>query len=297
MKPQDWRLAPLAAAAWAGAWLGTTGWRPGWAPVMAACAALVVVAIGAATGNRTWLALTVVVLALTTALAALRAGSMLEAAPAQLAAESAAATAVVKLVGEPYSRADEGRRLQMAVARAEMRELRARGVTILTSQPIVIFATGGVADDFAGAAPGGTYEVRGVLAPAEPGSREALVLRARSLSAQLAPPGPMDTLVNGLRIGLRESTAHSPPLQAALVPSLVVGDTSGITEEMDTQFKATSLSHLMAVSGSNLSLMLVVLLALTRAVGVRGWWVRVVAMAGVALFVLVCRGEPSVVRA
>ncbi|MGV8847787.1 ComEC/Rec2 family competence protein, partial [Tessaracoccus sp.] len=72
---------------------------------------------------------------------------------------------------------------------------------------------------------------------------------------------------------------------------------SGITQEMDAQFKATSLSHLLAVSGSNLSLTLVVLLALTRAAGVRGWWVRVAGMCGVVLFVLVCRGEPSVVRA
>nr|WP_158600611.1 ComEC/Rec2 family competence protein [Tessaracoccus antarcticus] len=297
MKPQDWRLAPLAAAAWGGAWLGSSGWRPGWAPVLAACAALLVVAVGAHVGNRRWMVLVVVVLVVTTVLTVLRAGSLQSAAPAQLAAQSAAATAVVKLVGEPYSRTDEGRRLKVAVARAQLNELRARGVTITTSQPIVIFASGGLAEEFVAAAPGGTYEVHGVLAPAEPGSAEALVLRARSLSSQLAPPGPLDTLVNGLRIGLRDSTAHSPPLQAALVPSLVVGDRSDITDAMDAQFKATSLSHLMAVSGSNLSLMLVVLLALTRAVGVRGWWVRVVAMAGVAMFVLVCRGEPSVVRA
>lgn len=286
---------PLASAAWAGAWLGSAGLRPGWAPMLAACAALLVVAVGAAAGNRWWLVLVVVVLVATAALTLLRATTVQTAAPAQLAAEGVAATALVQIVGEPYVK--NNRTPPLAVARAQLHELYARGTGISTAQPVVVFASGPLSDDFALAVPGATYEVRGLLAPAEPDAPEALIIRARSLSEQVAPPGRVDALVNALRFGLRESTAHSPPLQAALVPSLVVGDIAGITEEMDAQFKATSLSHLMAVSGSNLSLMLVVLLALTRAVGVRGWWIRVVAMGAVVLFVLVCRGEPSVVRA
>lgn len=286
---------PLAAAAWGGAWLGSAGLRPGLDVLLAATAALLVVGLGAAKGNRWWLVLLVVVLGVTAALTLLRAATVHSAAPAQLAEEGVAATAVIKFVGEPHLKDD--RVPQLAVARAELLELHARGVRVTTTQPVVVFASGPLADEFAVAQPGAIHEVRGLLAPAEPQSREALIVRARSLSEQVAPPGAVDALVNGLRLGLREATAHSPPLQAALVPSLVVGDTSGITEEMDAQFKATSLSHLMAVSGSNLSLMLVVLLALTRAVGVRGWWIRVIAMGGVALFVLVCRGEPSVVRA
>ncbi|MDO5735805.1 MAG: ComEC/Rec2 family competence protein [Propionibacteriaceae bacterium] len=295
MKSQDWRLAPLAAAAWGGAWLGSAGLRPGWGPLLAVCAALLVIGIGALAGNRTWLVLVVVVLVVTTLLTVLRVVTIQFAAPAELAAEGAAATVVVKMVGEPRLKSE--RKPPLAIARAELHEVRARGIVITTVQPVVVFASGDVAADFAHAVPGATYEVRGRLASAERDSPEALVVRARSLSGVVAPPGAVDVLVNALRAGLRASTAHSPPQQAALVSSLVVGDTARITEEMDEQFKVTSLSHLMAVSGSNLSLMLVVLLALTRAVGVRGWWVRVVAMGGVALFVLVCRGEPSVVRA
>ncbi len=295
MKSQDWRLAPLAAAAWAGAWLGSSGLQPGWAPLLGALAALVVVAVGAAFGNRTWLVLVVVVLVVTTVLTAVRAVTVQSAAPAELAARGATATVLVKMVGEPWVR--HGRRPTLAVARAELFELRTLQTTITTRQPVVVFASAGLAEEFARVVPGATYEVVGRLAPAERDAPEALVVRARSLSAQIGPPGPVDLLVNRLRFGLRESTAHSPPQQAALVPSLVVGDTAGITDEMDAAFKVTSLSHLMAVSGSNLTLMLVVLLALSRALGARGWWIRVVAMAGVALFVLVCRGEPSVVRA
>ncbi len=295
MKPQDWRLVPLAVAAWLGSWLGSAGLAPGWALVTSASAALLAVALWAASRKRTWIVLVVVVLIVATSATHLRASTVKNAAPAQLAAKGAAATVVVTMVGDPFIR--EGRSPPLAVARAELRELHARGATFITRQPVVIFASGSLAEEFADAESGGAYEVRGLLAPAETASPESLIIRARALSEQKTPPGPVDRLVNSLRAGLRDSTALSPPLQAALVPSLVVGDTASITDEMDEQFKTTSLSHLMAVSGSNLSLMLVVLLALARAVGVRGWWVRVVGLCGVALFVLVCRGEPSVVRA
>ncbi len=285
----------MAAAAWLGCWLGSSGLTLGWGLVAGAGAALLAVAGWAAVRRSTWVALLVVVLILTTTSTLLRAHTLKTAAPAQLAADGAAATLSVTMVGEPQIR--EGRTPPLAVARAELRELRARGATVITRQPVVIFASGALVADFAAVEAGATYQVRGLLAPAEKSSPESLVVRARQLSDQIAAPGLVDRFVNALRAGLRTSTALSPPLQAALVPSLVVGDTASITEEMDEQFKATSLSHLMAVSGSNLSLMLVVLLALARAVGVRGWWVRVVGLCGVALFVLVCRGEPSVLRA
>lgn len=295
MKPHDWRLVPLAVAAWLGSWLGSAGMSPALPLMIVMGAALLVVVLWAAAGRHLWIVLVVVVLVFTTSSTSLRASTVKTAAPAQLAKEGAAATARVTLVGEPHIRL--GRSPPLAVARAELRELQARGSLIVTRQPVVIFASGPLSEQFAAADSGGVYEVHGLLAPAEDASPESLVIRARSLSEQQSPPGPVDELVNSLRAGLRDSTVLSRPLQAALVPSLVVGDTAGITEEMDEQFKATSLSHLMAVSGSNLSLMLVVLLALTRAVGIRGWWVRIVGLCGVALFVLVCRGEPSVVRA
>lgn len=295
MKPHDWRLVPLAVSAWLGSWLGSSGVAPGWALLVGVGAVLLSLTLWAAAGRRTWIVLLVVVLVLSTSSTHLRARTVKTAAPAQLAAEGAAATVSVTMVGEPYIR--EGRSPPLVVARAVLWKLHARGETFTTRQPVVIFASGPLAHDFSEAESGAVYEVRGLLAPAESASPESLIIRARALSEQVTPPGPVDGLVNSLRAGLRNSTALSPPLQAALVPSLVVGDTALITDEMDEQFKATSLSHLMAVSGSNLSLMLVVLLALARAVGIRGWWVRVVGLCGVALFVLVCRGEPSVVRA
>lgn len=292
---QDWRLVPLAGAAWAGAWLGSAGLRPSPGHVMMAGAAILALLLWSLAGKRTWLVVGIVALVVITSTTTLRATTTKTSGPAALAEQGASATVRVQLVGDPVIKA--GRHPPLAVARAEMRRLDARGETWMARQPVVIFASSGLVEDFDHAESGAVYEVKGLLAPADEQSPESMVIRARWLSAQISPPGIVDRWVNDLRAGLRASTAFSPADQAALLPSLVVGDTAGITDEMDEQFKLTSLSHLMAVSGSNLSLMLVVLLALTRALGVRGWWIRLVGLVGVAFFVLVCRGEPSVVRA
>lgn len=65
---------------------------------------------------------------------------------------------------------------------------------------------------------------------------------------------------HGLRAGLREATEGLPPDARALLPGLVVGDTSRVPVELHDAFEATDLTHLTAVSGSNLSLVLILLI-------------------------------------
>ncbi|MBP0461745.1 ComEC/Rec2 family competence protein, partial [Streptomyces montanisoli] len=113
----------------------------------------------------------------------------------------------------------------------------------------------------------------------------------------------------GLRAGLRKATEPLPSDARALLPGLVVGDTSRITAELDAAFEATDLTHLTAVSGSNLSLVLSLLIgppalalrAERRGLAARlGVPLRVTALLGGAVtlaFVVVCRPDPSVLRA
>ena len=100
-----------------------------------------------------------------------------------------------------------------------------------------------------------------------------------------------------VRAGLRRAVADRRPEPRALVPALVLGDTSGLDAELTQDFQATGLAHLTAVSGANLTLLLAFLLTVARWVGVRGWWLRAVGLAGVIIFVALCRTEPSVLRA
>lgn len=189
------------------------------------------------------------------------------------------------------------RRQPVAWARAELLRAMGREVAVMAREPVVLLASGNTADELLSLDPGATYAVVARARPAEPTVPDAAVLSVQQIGQQITRPGPGEQAINSLRRGLREAMAHSSPEQAALVPSLVVGDTAAVDEAMTQRFKITGLAHLMAVSGSNLVLVLGAWLALLRGIGVRGWFIRMGAVVAVAGFVALCGQEPSVVRA
>ncbi|MEV6946175.1 ComEC/Rec2 family competence protein [Streptomyces sp. NPDC051172] len=150
------------------------------------------------------------------------------------------------------------------------------------------------------------------LAPAAvEGDRVAAVLRVRGKTAPevVAGPSGVQRFAGRLRAELREATDGLPADARALLPGLVVGDTSRITPELDEAFKETDLAHTLAVSGSNLTIILALLigppgtaqLVERRGLAPRlGIPLRTTALLGGALtlaFVIVCRPDPSVLRA
>ncbi|MFI2707552.1 ComEC/Rec2 family competence protein, partial [Nocardioides sp. CER28] len=81
------------------------------------------------------------------------------------------------------------------------------------------------------------------------------------------------------------------------VPALVDGDDSDVPPGLAEDFRTTGLTHLLAVSGTNLTLLVGFLLVVARWCRVRGRWLYAVGALGIAGFVLLARTEPSVVRA
>jgi competence protein ComEC len=158
-------------------------------------------------------------------------------------------------------------------------------------------ATGRAVSGWTALPVGTTAVVRGRLQPPRPGDDAAAVLRVQGDPVVVEPPGPGAQLVERVRQGLREAVAHRRPEPRALVPALVLGDTSALSPELQADFRATGLTHLTAVSGANLTLLLAFLLLAARWVGVRGWALRGLGLVGVAVFVALCRTEPSVLRA
>jgi competence protein ComEC len=100
-----------------------------------------------------------------------------------------------------------------------------------------------------------------------------------------------------VRASIRASVAHRPDAQRGLVPALVDGDDAELPAEVEQDFRTTGLTHLTAVSGTNLTLVVGFLLAIARVAGVRRRWLHVVGLAGIVGFVLLARTEPSVLRA
>lgn len=86
-----------------------------------------------------------------------------------------------------------------------------------------------------------------------------------------------------------------PTEQAAMLPALVLGDTSAVTVETDRDFRAAGMTHLMAVSGANVTIVCAAVLFSARWIGPRA----AVALAGLTLvaFVVVVQPTASVLRA
>ena len=111
-----------------------------------------------------------------------------------------------------------------------------------------------------------------------------------------APPTAMTLRVAaGLRGGLIEAARTTSEREGALLVGLTVGDTSGFDQQTIDSFRRTGLSHLLAVSGSNVAMVLACVALLARRASYR---LRLLLGFGLlALFVLIVGPDPSVLRA
>ena len=100
-----------------------------------------------------------------------------------------------------------------------------------------------------------------------------------------------------VRLGLRAAARSLPQPAGGLLPGLVVGDTSRLDPGLESQMRATNLTHLTAVSGANLALVAGFAIMMFRIAGVRRTYVPLLAALAIAGFVLVARPDPSVLRA
>ncbi|MGH2677646.1 MAG: ComEC/Rec2 family competence protein, partial [Actinomycetota bacterium] len=123
-------------------------------------------------------------------------------------------------------------------------------------------------------------------------------LHASRLRAHGQPDNPALGLANDVREAFRVGAgAALPARQAGLLRGLAIGDTAGMDPEVEEDFRASGLAHLLAVSGSNVALVLAPALAVAARLRLRPGRRALVASAVVAFFALVTRWEPSVLRA
>jgi competence protein ComEC len=110
-----------------------------------------------------------------------------------------------------------------------------------------------------------------------------------------APPLRVSELV---RVAARMRALDSlPPDRAGLLVGMALGDTSLLPADLERDFRAAGLTHLMAVSGANLAVVLAAGLWLAAVAGAGRRVLAVVGIALVVVLVIVTRWEPSVLRA
>jgi competence protein ComEC len=145
--------------------------------------------------------------------------------------------------------------------------------------------------------PGQRVSIDGVLAPPDPGGLVAAVVRATTKPDVLGRAPWIQRAAGRLRAGLQAACRSLPVAPGGLLPGLVIGDTSRLPVELGDDFRVTGLTHVVAVSGTNLAVVLGLVLFLTRRCRAGPWLSTVVCSVAVVGFVVLARPSPSVLRA
>jgi competence protein ComEC len=308
----DLRLLPSAAGAWIAAW-GTPELPPGLVLGLAAALALLGCHLGrravrgtsatprgAAAARRGTAGLVVAValcsVAGAAAASALRVAAVAEPRVAALAASGASARVELVVTSDP-------RRLQPKIrgdtaeprvlVRARLERLEARGQLLGLRSPVLVIAD----ERWLRLLPGERVAARASLLSSERGDDVAAVLIARGDVTALGGPGAVQTVAGDLRAGLRKAAGVLPADARGLLPGLVVGDTSAMPASLEDDFRTAGLTHLTAVSGANVAILIGAVLFAGRRVGVPARALPGVSVAALAAFVVLARPEPSVLRA
>lgn len=100
-----------------------------------------------------------------------------------------------------------------------------------------------------------------------------------------------------LRESLTSAAGTLPGVGGQLIPGLAVGDTTAVSESLETAMKAVSLTHITAVSGANCVIVTASIMIIGARIGLSRTWRVTCAVAALALFVVLVTPEASVVRA
>jgi competence protein ComEC len=145
--------------------------------------------------------------------------------------------------------------------------------------------------------PGTLVQVTGRLSRVDWTPQYAAALTVAEPPALVAAPDIRHHVINAIRDGLRSSVSGVAPDAGALVLGLTVGDESIQPEALGESMRVSGLSHLTAVSGGNIAILVGVIIMVGRLVGSPVVVRAVFAGAAVVGYVLIVGPEPSVLRA
>jgi competence protein ComEC len=148
-----------------------------------------------------------------------------------------------------------------------------------------------------GLLPGQRVSASGRLSPARGGDLRAAVLSIAGAPASVSSAPAVQRAAGALRAGLQRACAPLPPEPGGLLPGLVVGDTSRLDAGLSEDFRATGLTHLVAVSGANAAIVCGLVLLIARWCRAGPRVTAVLCAAALVGFVILARPSPSVLRA
>ena len=295
----DLRLLPAAAAVWLGALV--SGWVTS-APVLV-CVGLLSAVVGVLLirgGERRRVAGIALVSLGALALAVAARLSVLESGPVPaLAHDRAIGELRVVVTGDPRPRSTRtigsARAPDGVVFTARLEGIDARGRAWRVREPVLVLAPTKGWDTLV---PSQHVRLTGRLDTPRQGDRDvAAVVTARGPPESVGPPSYLERVAARLRSGLREAASRLPADERGLLPGLVDGDTSGLPDDLAADCRTTGLTHLVAVSGTNVAFVAAAALLAARWAGLRARAVPAAGLLAMLAFLVLARPEPSVLRA
>jgi competence protein ComEC len=295
----DLRLLPAALVAWlvAGIGVGLPGWLVGLVAVGCGIAAAICVLL--ARGLRSLLALLAIALVAGAVVGASVAAHAPERNPPVLA-EAAASGRAVTLRLEVTSLANQGRVTATAssvtIGGAGTGGGSAAAETTSVSAPVLVMGEPG--DHALDAVRiGQVLRLDAAVRATEPGNRVAYLVFPRGSPVEVAPPPALLAAADRMRVSLVRATAGLPGDGGDLLPGLAIGDTALVSPQLSAEMKASSLTHLTAVSGANCAIVVGLVLWGAAALGVPRAARLAIAAIGLAGFVVLVTPQGSVIRA
>jgi competence protein ComEC len=212
---------------------------------------------------------------------------------ADLARRSGVAHVELTLSGDPQPLPPQPHLPPSVIVSAKVRLLDAGGRRWAVNQPVLVIAP---AASWGGMLPSTRLAASVDLQLPESHDIAALVI-VRTRATVIRGPTTLQRWAGRLRAGLRKASRGLPKAERGLLPGLVVGDVSEMPASVTADFRAAGLTHLTAVSGANLAVVVAAAFGLLRwtPLGIR---LRALSSAVVLLgFVVLARPSPSVVRA
>jgi competence protein ComEC len=136
-----------------------------------------------------------------------------------------------------------------------------------------------------------------LLTPRDAGAGDAATILANQAPRILGGPDTLQRVTGALRRDLRQAVGGLPPEPSGVLPALTLGDTSAVPPRTAADLKAAGLSFLTVVSGENLVFVSTAMLPLAKRAGLRA---RALACFGALLalgFTALARPGPPMVRA
>ena len=215
----------------------------------------------------------------------------------RLARAHSSVTLVLVVTGDPHLSAGSS---TQAFAQ-QLVVLTARAVTVTTpdgstaiSSPLVVLTT---ANGWLDLQPTERVTAVGRLSLPMPGELVTAVFDARGPPALVGRPSLPEVVAGHIRTGLRSAASPLPSAPRGLLPGLVEGDTSGLSPDLVVAFRRTGLTHIVAVSGANVAIVLGAALAVARQLGARRRAQALIGVLTIVAFVVVARPQASVLRA